>query len=153
MIHESYVLTGDERDVQELLRPELSEDDLLRLVLQSFLVSMALLGAVQDRLFQPFWVHGREQSKEEFLLGLSVTSLSPGIRAAAKELRDFLDLLPHVGDGELRPLRDLHRGDLEVPEHVLLTSKDLVQESDRTVLFLWEEDVLKIKIDIINFKG
>ena len=142
MIHESYVLTGDERDVQELLRPELSEDDLLRLVLQSFLVSMALLGAVQDRLFEPFWVHGREQSKEEFLLGLSMTSLSPGIRAAAKELRDFLDLLPHVGDGELGPLRDLHRGHLVGPEDVLLACQDLMEEADGAVLFFREEDIL-----------
>ena len=44
----------------------------------------------------------------------------------AEEIWDIFDLFPHVGDGELRPLWDLHSRNLKVPEDMLLTSKDLV---------------------------
>ena len=73
---------------------------------------MALLGSVHDSLSEPFWIHGRDQGHEIFLLWLSVTLLTPGIWAVPEELFNVLDLLPHVSSGELRPLRDLHLGHL-----------------------------------------
>ena len=105
---------------------------------------MALLGTVHDGLSEPFWIHGREQSHEVFLLGLSMALLAPRIWAVSGELLDVLSLHPHIGRGELGPLRDLHRGHLIGPEDILLASQDLMDEAQWAILFFGQENVLKI---------
>ena len=103
---------------------------------------MALLGAVDDRHPEPLRVHGRDEGEEEALLGLPMALAAPGVRHVDLDLREVLDLLPHVGDGELGPLRHLHGGDLPAPEDVLGAAEDLLEEADRAVLLLGEEDLL-----------
>ena len=72
-----------------------------------------------------------------------MATFQPCVWYVCKELLDILDLFPHVGNGELRPLCYLHGGDLEVPEDVLFSTKDLMEKSNGAILFLWEEDILK----------
>ena len=71
--------------------------------------------------------------------------MAPSVWHIFLELIDVLGLLPHVGDGKLGPLWHPHGCHLVVPEYVLLTTEDLVQESNGTVLLIRQEDVLKRK--------
>ena len=66
-----------------------------------------------------------------------MTICTPSIWDITLNLRDLLDLCPHVGDGELSPLWHLHGGDLEVPEHKLGAIKDLMEEANGTILLIW----------------
>ena len=136
------VLTVDVGNVEQLLGQELRDLQRDGLFLLLCLAGMSLLGAVDDGLSQPLGIHRGHESEEVLLLWLTMTFVGPGIRDVGKEFFDVLDLLPHVGDGELRPLRNFHRRDLEAPEDVLLASEDLVQESHGTILLFGEKDVL-----------
>ena len=119
------------------------------------LVSLAgvpLLGAVDDCLAHPFGVHRREQGEEELLLWFAMALSSPSIWDAVQELIDVLDLVPHIGDGELRPLGNSHRCDLIIPKDLLFACEYLMQESHRAILLFWEENVL-IQIKRRNVLG
>ena len=70
--------------------------------------------------------------------------LAPRIWAVSGELWDVLDLLPHIGCGELWPLWDLHLGHLIGPEDILLACQDLMDEAQWAILFFRQENVLKI---------
>ena len=103
---------------------------------------MALLRTVDDGSSKPLSVHGRDHGKEELLLWLPVAFAAPGVRHVSLEFWDVLDLVPHLCDGELRPLWDLHRRYLVGPEDILGARGDLVEEADRAVLLIWKVDVL-----------
>ena len=98
------VLTRNVGDVHQLLSPKLGELHLLGLVHPRFLIRMSLLGTVDDGLPEPLGIHGGEEAEEVLLFWLAVAFTTPGVWDIAFELGDVLDLLPHVGDGELRPL-------------------------------------------------
>ncbi len=66
----------------------------------------------------------------------------PGVWDVFEEFWDTFDLIPHLDDGELRPLRYLHHGDLEGPEHVLFPCENLMKKVNGAVLLFWEEHVL-----------
>ena len=60
----------------------------------------------------------------------------PGVWTILLELFHVLNLFPHVGDGELAPLWDMHGGDLVIPKDIFLATHDLMKETDGAVLFL-----------------
>lgn len=102
------VLTGDVWYIHQFLSPELGELDLFRQVHRRLLLSMALLGTVDDGASKPLCVHGRDEGEKEPLFRLPVTFAAPSVRHVPFELWDVLDLVPHLCDGELRPLWHLH---------------------------------------------
>ena len=103
---------------------------------------MALLRTVDDGASKPLSVHGRDHGKEVLLLGLPVAFAAPCVRHVSLEFWDVLDLVPHLCDGELRPLWHLHMGNLVGPEDILGTRRDLVKKPDGTILLLGKVDIL-----------
>jgi len=136
------ILTRNIGNVHELLGPELGHLDLLRHVHLGLLTWMSLLWAINNGQSEPLGVHGGDKTKEKLLLRFSVAITIPGVGNVSDEFRQVLDLIPHLDDGELRPLRYLHGGDLEWPEDVFGACEDLVKKVNRAVLLFWEEDVL-----------
>ena len=103
---------------------------------------MALLRTVDDGSSKPLCVHGRDDGEKVPLLWLSVTFAAPGVRHVSLEFWDVLDLVPHLCDGELRPLWHLHSRNLVGPEDILGARRDLVEEADGTILLLGKVDIL-----------
>ena len=60
------------------------------------------------------------------MVNITVALTLPCIWDIEHELWDLFCLVPHVLDGELRPLRDMHGSDLKRPKDVFLTAENLV---------------------------
>ena len=67
---------------------------------------------------------------------------TPCVGHKFSELWQVFDLVPHIWDGEFRPLWNFHRRDLVIPVDMFVSSQDLVQEADRAFTLIGKEDVL-----------
>ena len=128
---------------KQLLSPLLCHLQVWNMVGQALTAASGpLMADVQVGVLHPIRVEGAEDAHNVGPLRLSVALCGkPVVRYVGAKLWQRLGLRHHAHNTKLLPLADLHMTDLVVAQELLIAGEDLMQEADRAVLFLRQEDV------------